>query len=68
MNEPMEKRNVIEEGRTPDMPKQADADGSEQSAVKMFGRAIGKSTAVLCGDCVCRRCPDRATKEVTDVA
>ena len=37
MSDPnMEKRNIVESGRTPDMTKQADADDFEQRAVAAF--------------------------------
>lgn len=35
----MEKRNVIEEARTPDFPKQADADQFDKEATAMFNTA-----------------------------
>ena len=54
----MEKRNVIEDGRTPNMPKQADADEIEHTAAKMFIKGCN------CENCDC--CTPR--KEVTDVA
>ena len=37
MSDPnMEKRNIVENGRTPDMTKQADADDFEKRAVAAF--------------------------------
>jgi hypothetical protein len=59
----MEKRNVIQDGRTPDMTKQGDADMLEKQAVLLFTAYDAVHATVLdahCGDtssaCKCAPC------------
>jgi hypothetical protein len=54
----MEKRNLIEDGRTPHMDKQADADTLEKRAVDTFASkcVTAQPTGRHCPDCGCDPC------------
>ena len=57
----MEKRNIIEDGRTPDMEKQASVDDMEQEASHAFSGMSKDAGLKYCGIEPCPNCKRRKT-------